>query len=106
MNHVFANHSEEDDIYPLKVKEIVDAQKADTKLKQFFRRNANLQKGLELQMIEDKKCTCSKGTLVIPKPLQRRAVMWYHCYLQHSGHTCLEETMKAATYWKEMRNTI
>jgi hypothetical protein len=26
MNHVFANHSEEDEIYPLTVKEIVEAQ--------------------------------------------------------------------------------
>ena len=33
MNQVFANGSEEDEIYPLTVKEIVEAQKADTKLK-------------------------------------------------------------------------
>jgi hypothetical protein len=29
--------------------------------------------------------------------------MWYHHYLQHPGHTCLEETMKATIYWKGMR---
>ncbi len=29
--------------------------------------------------------------------------MWYHHYLQHPGHTRLEETMKAAIYWKGMR---
>ena len=29
MNQVFANRSEEDEIYPLTVKEIVEAQKAD-----------------------------------------------------------------------------
>ena len=32
-NHVFANRSEEDEIHPLTVKEIVEAQKADTALK-------------------------------------------------------------------------
>jgi hypothetical protein len=32
--------------------------------------------------------------------------MWYHHYLQHPGHTRLEETMKAAIYWKGMRTTI
>jgi hypothetical protein len=32
--------------------------------------------------------------------------MWYHHYLQHPGHTHLKETMKAAIYWKGMRNTI
>jgi hypothetical protein len=32
-NHVFANRSEEDEIHPFTVKEIVEAQKADTALK-------------------------------------------------------------------------
>jgi hypothetical protein len=106
MNEVFANHSEEDKIYPLTVKEIIKAQKADNKLKHFFQRNATLDKGLELQIIEDQKCICNKGKLVIPTPLQRQARMWYHHYLQHPGHTCLEETVNAAIYWKGMRKTI
>jgi hypothetical protein len=33
MNHVFANHSKEDEIFPLTMKEIVEAQKADPILK-------------------------------------------------------------------------
>jgi hypothetical protein len=90
MNHVFANRSEEDEIYPLTVKEIVEAQKADTTLKHFFKYNAVLDKGLELQLIENESCICKKGRLVIPKPLQRHATMWYHHYLQHPGHTRLE----------------
>jgi hypothetical protein len=106
MNQVFANRSEEDEIYPLTVKEIVEAQKADSKLKHYFKSNAVLDKGLELQLIENKSCICNKSCLVIPKPLQRRAVMWYHLYLQHPGHTRLEEIMKAGIYWKGMRNTI
>jgi hypothetical protein len=106
MNHVFANRSEEDEIYPLTVKEIVEAQKADSKLKHFFKSNVVLDKGLELQLIENKSCICHKGRLVIPKPLQSCAVMWYHHYLQHPGHTRLKETKKAAIYWKGMRNTI
>ncbi len=56
MNHVFANNSEEDKIYPLTVKEIVEAQKADAPLKQFFKHNAVLDKGLELQLVENKSC--------------------------------------------------
>jgi hypothetical protein len=55
LNEVFANHSEDNDIYPLTVTEIVDAQKADNKLKEFFKTNATLDKGLELQIIEDQK---------------------------------------------------
>jgi hypothetical protein len=106
MNQVFANRSEEDEIYPPTVKEIVEAQKADSKLKHFFKSNAVLDKGLELQLIENESCICHKGQLVIPKPLQSREVMWHHRYLQHPGHTRLEETMKAAIYWKGMRKTI
>ena len=106
MNQVFANRSEEDEIYPLTVKEIVEAQKATSKLKHFFKSNAVLDKGLELHFIENGSCICHKGWLIIPKPLQRCAVMWYHHYLQHPGHTRLEETMKAAIYWKGMRNTV
>ncbi len=37
MNQVFTNRSEEDEIYPLTVKEIVEAQKANIKLKHFFK---------------------------------------------------------------------
>jgi hypothetical protein len=59
MNQVFANRSEEDEIYPLIVKEIVEAQKTGTKLKHLFKSNAVLDKGLELQIIENKNCICN-----------------------------------------------
>jgi len=106
MNHVFANRSKEDEIFPLTVKEIVEAQKADPILKRFFKSNAVLSKGLELQLVENKSCICHEGKLVIPKPLQWHAMIWYHHYHQHPGHTRLKETMKAALYWKGMRITI
>ena len=99
MNQVFANRSEEEEIYPLTVKEIVEAQKSDLILTHFFKSNAVLSKGLELQLVENESCICHGGKLVIPKPLQRRATMWYHHYLHHPRHTRLEETMKAAVYW-------
>jgi hypothetical protein len=106
LNEVFANHSEDNEIFPLTVTDIVDAQKADTTLKELFKPNASLDKGQELQIIEDKKCICNKGRLVIPKPLQRQAMMWYHHYLQHPGHDHLEGTMNAAIYWKGMQTTV
>jgi hypothetical protein len=106
LNEVFANHSEDNEISSLTVTEIVYAQKADNKLKEFFKPNATLDKGLELWIIKDHKCICSKGRLVIPKPLQRRATIWYHHYLQHPGHNCLEGMMNAALYWKGMQTTI
>ena len=46
------------------------------------------------------------GKLVIPRALQHHAVIWYHHYLQHPGNTCLEETLRAAMYWKYMHSTV
>jgi hypothetical protein len=40
MNEVFANRSDEDEIYPLTKEEIAEAQRADTSLKHLFKHNA------------------------------------------------------------------
>jgi hypothetical protein len=106
MNEVFANRIDKDEIHPLTKEEIAEAQWADASLKHLFKRNAVIDQGLEIKLIENMTCVCKDGRLVIPKPLQVRAVKWYHHYLQHPGHTCLEETMNAAMYWKGMRTPI
>ena len=49
---------------------------------------------------------CKDGRLVIPQKLQFRAIAWYHHYLQHPGHTRLEETLKLAMYWTNMRTSV
>ncbi len=77
---MFANRSEDDKIYPLTISEIAEAQKADAEFKHYFKRNAVFDKGLEIKFVENTKCVCKEGRLVIPKPLQRRAVSntWTH----------------------------
>jgi hypothetical protein len=106
LNEVFANCSEEDEIYPLTTIEMVEAQQADASLKHLFKCNAVIDQGLEIKLIENTTCVCKDGQLVIHKLLQVHAVKWYQHYLQHPGHTYLEETMNAAMYWKGMRTTI
>jgi hypothetical protein len=106
MNEVFANPNQEDKIYPQTTEEIAEAQRADASPKHLFKCNAVIDQGLEIKLIENTTCVCKDGWLVIPKPLQVRAVKWYHHYLQHPGHTRLKETMNAAMYWKAMRTTI
>ncbi len=106
MNEVFVNCSDEDEIYSLTTAEIAAAQRADASLKHFFKPNAVIDQGLEIKLIENTACVCKDGWLVIPKPIQVCAVKWYHHYLQHPGHTHLEETMNTAMYWKGMRTTI
>ncbi len=106
MNEVFANCSEEDEIYPLTTVKIAAAQRTDASLKHLFKHNAVIDQGLKIKLIENTSCVCKDGQLVIPKPLQVRAVKWYHHYLQHPGHTRLKETMNIAIYWEGMHTTI
>jgi hypothetical protein len=103
---VFANCSKEEEIFPLTTPEIVEVQKADSKLKHCFKRNTVLDKGLDVRLVDNTYVVCKDGRMIIHKPLKRRAVLWYHHYLQHPGHTQLEETMKPTMYWKGMRSTI
>ena len=62
MNQVFANRSEDEEIYPLTVKEIVEAQKADPILTHLFKSSAVPSKGLELQLVENESCICHEGS--------------------------------------------
>ncbi len=57
-------------------------------------------------LIEDIKVLCKNGKVMIPTSLWHRAVSWYHPYLQHPGHSRLEETMRSVMYWKGMHTTI
>ncbi len=95
LNQVFANCGKQEEIFPLTTQEIAEAQKADDKLKDCFKRNAVLDKGLEVSLVDNAHVVCRDSRMIIPKPLQWCAVLWFHHYLQHLGHTCLEKTMNA-----------
>jgi hypothetical protein len=64
------------------------------------------QKDMGMQFIEDTKELCKNAKVIIPTSLCQRAVKWYHHYLQHPGHSHLEETMRSLMYWKGMCTTI
>jgi hypothetical protein len=66
MNKVFANHSDEDKIYPLTTEEIAEAQRADASLKHLFKCNAVIDQGLEINLIENTTCVCKDDRLVTP----------------------------------------
>ncbi len=59
LNQVFANRSEDDEIYPLTVSEIAEAQKADAEFKHYFKCNAVFDKGLE-----DERCHGVRNPIV------------------------------------------
>ena len=101
VNFVFANTQEEESIYPLTITEIAEAQSEDADLKRLVKADK-----YKKQLVEDLEVYCKDDKLVIPKTLQRRAVEWYHHYLQHPGSTRLEETLRGSMYWKGMRRTV
>ena len=105
-NHVFANRGNEDKIYPLRAQEVAYAQRVDATLKHCFRRNHVFDKDFDIRLVDKISIMRKNNRMVIPKPLQRRAILWFHHYLQHPGHTRLEETMQATMYWKGVRTTI
>jgi hypothetical protein len=51
---VFAHHEEEEEVYPLTLPEIADAQRKDQELKAYFKKNAIIpHKDMVIQLIED-----------------------------------------------------
>ncbi len=69
-NFAFANHGEEDEIYPLTTIEIAEAQHKDQELKAYFKKNARMpKKDICLQLVEDTKVQCKNGKLIIPASL-------------------------------------
>ena len=106
-NSVFASRGKEDqeEIYPLTVTEIADAQRAYKHLRKFFKHGGNKASTFELSLVEETEVLTENSKLVIPKSLQKWAVMWYHHYLQHpdktrlprgntKGHHDLDRTLK------------
>ena len=63
--------------------------------------------GMSAKVIDDVEVLVyDNSRLVIPAPLQDRAVQLYHHYLQHPGISRLEETMSAVMYWRGIRTSI
>jgi hypothetical protein len=96
---VFAHHEEEEEIYPLTLTEIADAQHKDQVLKACFKKNATMpQKDISFNLIEDTKVLCKNGKVMIPTSLWHGAISWYHHYLQHPGHSRLKAMMRSVMY--------
>ena len=104
LGQVFANSAQEDEVYPLTIPEIAEQQHKDKTLKRYFTQGGDR---FEVKLVEDTNILVDEtGKLVIPKKLQSRCIQWYHHYLQHPGHTRLEETIRATMTWSGMRTQI
>jgi hypothetical protein len=60
-NLMFAHREEEEEIYPLTLTEIADAQRKDQEIKAYFKKNTTMpQKDIGIHLIEDTKVLCKK----------------------------------------------
>jgi hypothetical protein len=72
---VFAHHEEEDEIYPLTITEIAEAQPKKYELKVYLKKNAKMpQKDIGFHLLEDIKVLFKNGKLMIPASLRHRVV--------------------------------
>ncbi len=95
---MFASHSDEDEIYSLTAQEVADGQRVNASLKHCFKRHHVFDKDFDIRLVDKISVVCKNSRMVILKPLQRCAVLWFHHYLQHPGHTHPEETIQATIY--------
>ncbi len=78
LNKVFANCSKEEEIFPFTTPEIVEAQKANSKLKHCFKRNAVLERtGCQTRWWH----VCSVQGWYDDSSKTTPKVLWYHHYL-------------------------
>ncbi len=58
---MFAHHEKEEEVYPLTLTEIADAQRKDQELKAYFKKNTIMpHKDMGIQLIEDTEVLCKK----------------------------------------------
>ena len=90
---MFANRNEEDAIYPLTTREIVEAQEHDTDLI-----TQADKEGYSTQLVKHITVICKCNKKVIPKSLEHHELDLYHHYLQHPRTNRLEETLCISMY--------
>ena len=92
--------------YPLRYKEIRDAQQQYAELQPLFR-NGTYKKVTYKTSHYLYELICNKDNkIVLPPSKQVPAVRWYHVYLLHPGEIRMELIIGQQYYWPQMRQTI
>ena len=108
----YTSREREDEVYPVTVKEIAEAQRAHKHYAKYFKDTNKTVKDkdshISIRTISDELVLVYKGNrLVIPTSrMQNKVLQWYHHYLMHPGETRMIETLTAVVYWENMRPHI
>ena len=112
--YLFANNNENrnmgEEIFPVTVSEIADAQKSHNLYKKYFKDKPFKKRDSKISSMvvtDTNVLMYNKKRLVIPTAeMQNRILDWYHHYLQHPGESRMEETLVSVMYWSGMRVQI
>ena len=99
---------EQDEIYLPTVSKIADAQRSDRILKKYFHHGGEcVSSKYSLEWVNDTQVLVNRNAkMVIPDALKDKILDWYHHYLQHAGHDCLEATINATMTWKGLKDSV
>ena len=95
------------DIFPLRFRHIEEYQSRD---KALLRKLASKSVGYTLNSFrgggKSRDLVCLNDKIVIPKPLRKRVVEWYHTQLCHPGETRTEQTIRQHFTWANLRKDV
>jgi hypothetical protein len=67
LHNVFANHSDEEEMYPLTAQGVTDAQRADATLKHCFKCSHVFDKVIDIRLVDGTSIVCKDGRMITPK---------------------------------------
>ncbi len=106
-NDAIVDNEVDDESYPLHIPNICKEQRADAALQELYLSSPNYsKKDFKSSDVTFKLIVYKGNKIVLPKPLQRRAVRWYHERLLHPGETRTELTIAQHYHWKGMREDV
>ena len=95
------------DHHPVSYEKLDEAQQADPDLKKELKKDTckyhikDFHGGGKIRSL-----VCYKDKIVVPKPMQRHVIDWYHTTLCHPGINRTEETIAQHLFWPKMRSQI
>ncbi len=97
---------DEDDVLPVQLKRLMEAQQRDKQLLKELRSNPNYSIKAFRGGGKTRKLITKKGKIAVPTSLQRQVVQWYHETLCHPGINRTEMTINQYLYWPKLRDTV
>jgi hypothetical protein len=92
----------ESEDFPMSPETIACEQKKYTHLKEVMKKSDKFSE----RLIERSTVITYDNKIYIPQSLRKRIVWWYHTYLQHTGITRMEATLRKNLTWSNLKKDV